>query len=300
MLFSLSFALLFVVSTGMRFLAIRLDWIQSLSQQPESALTMLLAAAHWSLSLALYGGILLGMSFTVRDKVFAPAAILCIVVLGLGFTSGISFALDSWENVPPARSSARLLGGPGLILASSQRPSSMVIVLLDGPAEPGGARVLAIPGQPLQYQSEFAARDQSIINLPPVPFGGESPWFLRSLAIDLQLSAENLWRLFNEGFVPFLTYAGALVLLLCSLSFIFKFSAWPLASLFLGCLTFRGILALETFFNSPEMQNSFDSFLQDRLPISLVVPAIFCGVGLLAYLYSFLVFLAKRQGEYEN
>jgi hypothetical protein len=43
------------------------------------------------------------------------------------------------------------------------------------------------------------------------------------------------------------------------------------------------------------MQETFDSFLQNRLPLPMVVPLIFCAVGLLAYLYSFLVFLARRQ-----
>ena len=95
----------------------------------------------------------------------------------------------------------------------------------------------------------------------------------------------------------FLIYAGALILLLGSLGCVLNMSAWPLANLFLGCLAFRGILALEILLNSPEMQELFESFLENRLPLSLTVPLIFCAAGVLVYLYSILVYLAKRRGD---
>jgi hypothetical protein len=295
--FSLSFASLLLVSTGMRFLAIRLEWVKSLSSQPLSTLAVLIAAARWAMSFGLYGGVLLSLSYAARERIFAPAAAVCITLLALGFACGIGQGLESWENVPSAGVPTRPLGGPGLILGGSERPSSTAIVLVRGPAEPGGARVVAVPGRPMQYHAVFAGKDP-LDGLPPAPFGDGSPWFLRSLAIDLRLNAENLQRLAGEGLAAFLEYAGALIFLLCSLSFVFKLSAWPLANLFLGCLAFRGILALETFFNSPEMQDVFDSFLQGRLPLTHAVPLIFCGVGLLACLYSVLVYLARKQGAY--
>ena len=295
--FSVSFAVLFLVAAGMRFLAIRLEWVKALSGEPVATLTGLIAAARWALSFALYGGVLLSLSYAARKGVFAPSAVICIALLAIGFVTGIGMGLASWENVPPVRTTMPPLGGPGLILVSSQRPSSMAVVLLRGPAEPGGARVVAIPGRPMQYQEEFVGRDPSITGLPPAPFRDENPWFLKSLAIDLRLNAENLRGLLDEGLLPFLEYTGTLIFLLCSLLFIFKFSAWPLANLFLGCLAFRGILALETFFNSPEIQDVFDSVLQDRLPLPHVIPLIFCGVGLLACLYSFLVNLTRRRVE---
>ena len=296
--FSLSFAILFLVSTGMRFLTIRLELAKLLSYRSEATLTMLIAAAHWAMSFALYGGVLLGLSYAAREGIFAPAAAICIALLTIGFASGIGMGLASWENVPPTSTTELPLGGPGLILGNSERPSSTTIVLLRGPAEPGGARVVSIPGRPMQYQGEYTGRNLALAGLPPAPFGDDTPWFLKSLAIDLRLNAENLRRLLGMGLPPFLEYAGALVFLLCSLLFIFKFSAWPLANLFLGCLAFRGILALETFFNSAEMQDVFGSFLQNRVPISHVVPLIFCGVGLLAWLYSFFAYLARRRDEH--
>jgi hypothetical protein len=47
-----------------------------------------------------------------------------------------------------------------------------------------------------------------------------------------------------------------------------------------------------------EMQETFGSFLQNRLPLSLAVPLIFFGIGLLAHLYSFLMYIAKRKSDY--
>ena len=296
--YSLSFMVLFLVSTAFRFLALRVEWIRMLSQEREAVLLELIAAARWALSLGLYGGILLGVSYAVRKEVFAPLAILCVASLTLVFTYGIGQAIEGWENVPPERTSTRPLGSPGLILANTVRSTATVIVLLQGPTPPDGSRVVATPGRPLLYQAEFAGRDLATVSLPPAPFRDDSPWFLKSLIIDLRLNSEILRQRFNGGLLPFLIYTGSLVFFLCSLMFILKLSAWPLANLFLGCLAFRGVLALEVFFNTPDMREVFDSFLQNHLPVSLVVPLIFCGAGLLIYLYSFLVFLAKGKNDY--
>jgi len=296
--YSLSFAILFLVATGLRFLVLRIEWVRALSLEREVVLVELITAARWALSLSIYGGILMGLSYAVRRGVFALTAIPCIALLTIGFTFGIGQLLEDWEHVPPAKIAARPLGEPGLILSNNVRPAGTVLILLEGTAKPDGSRVVATPGKPLLYQERFPGKDMSLLSLPPAPFSDNCPWFLKSLAIDLRLSAQNVRRQVNAGLLPFLTYAGTLVFLLCSLMFILKFSAWPLANLFLGCLAFRGVLALELFFRTPEMQEIFDSFLQNRLPLSWVVPLIFCAVGLLAFLYSFLVYLVKRQSNY--
>jgi len=298
--YSLSFAILFLVATGLRFLVLHIEWVRALSQEREVVLVEIITAARWALSLTIYGGVLLGLSYAVRRGVFAPAAIACVALLTIGFTFGIGLLLEDWENVPPAKIPTQPLGRPGLILSNNVRPAGTVLILLEGSAKPGGSRVVATPGKPLLYQEKFAGKDLSLLSLPPAPFSDNCPWFLKSLAIDFRLNAENVRRSIGAGFLPFLLYAGTLVFLLCSLMFLLKLSMWPLANLFLGCLAFRGILALELFFRTPEMQVTFDSFLQSRLPSSWVVPLIFCGVGLLAYLYSFLVYLLKRQNRYAD
>jgi hypothetical protein len=295
--FSLSFAVLFLAATGLRYLAIRIDWLRSLPRQPEAALSGLIAAAHWALSLALYGSMLLSLSYAVRERVFAPAVALFLIALPLAVSFGISAALEHWEQVPPALDTEEVLGGPGLILANGQRSSDTAIILLAGPGNPQGPRVTAIPGQPLLYQADPAGPNQTVLPLPPIPFRDDTPWFLKSLAIDLRLNSEQLKQHYHEGFFSFLIYTGALIVLLSSLSCILKLSAWPLANLFLGCFAFRGVLALETFLNSPEIQDVFEAFLENRLPVSLSVPLIFCVTGGLVYIYSVLVYLAKRRTD---
>jgi len=296
--FSLSFALLFLVTTGLRFLTLRVEWIRALSQEQGAILADLITAARWALSLSLYGGILIGLSYAVRKEVFAPVALPCIILLTLAFIWGIGELVDNVENVPSAKTRDPPLGKPGLILSNTILPSGTVIVLLEGPAAPNGSRVVATPGKPMLYQSEFAGKNLAIADLPPAPFINDCPWFLKSLAIDLRLNAEILWRHMDTGLLPFLIQTGSLIFLLSSLMFILTFSAWPLVNLFLGCLAFRGVLSLEIFFHTPEMQDVFNSFLQNRLPLPLVVPVIFCGVGLLVCLYSLLVYLVKGRYSY--
>ena len=298
LVFSLSFAILFIISTGLRFLALRVAWVQTLSQEQEIMLVDLITAARWALSLGIFGGVLHGLSYAARREVFTPAAIFCVGLLAIGTAYGISQILESWENVSPEKTPTQSLGKPGLILANSTRPTSTVIVLLQGPAQPDGSRVVATPGRPLLYQESFAGKDLSLHSLPPAPFGDDSPWFLKSLAIDLRLNAEMMRQRLGDGLLSFIGYTGALVFLLCSLIFILKLTEWPLANLILGCLAFRGVLALEVFFNTPEIQDVFDSLLQGRLPLPMVVPSIFGVVGLLAVLYTFLVYLVRRQREY--
>ena len=291
--FSLSFALLFLVTTGLRFLMLRVEWIRVLSQEHGAILADLITAARWALSFCLYGAVLLGLSYAVRKEVFAPIALPCIALLTLAFIWGADLLLENMENVPSDITREQPLGKPGLILSNTILPSGTVIVLLEGPANPNGSRVVATPGKPMLYQTEFAGKNLAVTDLPPAPFIDDCPWFLKSLAIDLQLNANLLWTHLNNGLVPFLTQTGSLVFLLCSLMFLLELSAWPLVDLFLGCLAFRGVLSLEIFFHTPEMQDVFASFLQNRLPLPIAVPLIFCGVGLLIYLYTFLVYLAK-------
>ena len=298
--FSLSFAVLFLAATGLRYLAIRVEWLQTLPRQPEIMLAELIAAGRWALSLGLYGSLLVSLSYAVRRGIFAPLTALCLIPLSLAVCFGVSLGLRNLDKVPPARDTARILGGPGLILTNAIRHSETAVVLLEGPADPRGPRVALIPGRPLIYQPEPAGPDNTTLSLPPIPFMNETPWFLKSIAIDLRLNAGQMERRFQEGALPFVHYAGALILLLCSVGCVFKLSAWPLVNLFAGCLAFRGILALETLLNSPEMQDLFESVLEQRLPLSLSVPLIFCAAGVLIYLYSILVFAAKKRSSDED
>jgi hypothetical protein len=297
--FILCFIGVFLVSAGIRFLAIRLDWTRLLIIHPEAMQSEVAAAVRWALSFSLYCSIILGLCFISRERAFALLAIPCIVVLAVGLAYSVSYGLENLGSMVTGKKTTPPVGGPGLILANPIRPTGTAVVLLDGPSKPGGARVVVNFDRPMLYQENFPGKDAFPSSIPLTPIGEESPWVFKSVAIDLRLSAENIQHRYNEGLMPFLVYTGALVVLLTSFLFIMNLSAWPLANFFLCCLAFRGVLSLETLFNTPDIQNFFNTYLQNYLPISAVVPMIFCVAGLLLYLYSFLVYLARRKSGNE-
>jgi len=293
--FILCFIGVFLVSTGIRFLAMRLDWARLLTMQPEILQNEVVAAVRWALSFSLYCSIILGLCFISRERVFALLAIPCMAVLALGLVYGVSLGLENLGSMIAGKITTPPVGKPGLILANPIRPTGTAVVLLDGPSRPGGARIVVNYDRPMLYQETFPGKDAFPSSIPLAPIGEESPWVFKSVAIDLNLSAENMRHRYDEGQMSFLVYTGALVVLLISFLFIMDLSAWPLANFFLCCLAFRGVLSLETLLNSPDIQSLFNSYLQSYLPISAVVPMIFCVAGLLIYLYSFLVYLARRK-----
>lgn len=268
-----------------------MDWAKNLPPKPETTLTLLIAAAHWALSLALFSTILFSVSYAGRRSYSALMAVAAIMTLSLVFCIGISALLENWKAVPPAQSTGIPLGGKGLMLSNSLNRNETAVILLNGTSDPLGPRVVAMPDQPLIYYESMTAS----FELPPVPFGSDTPWFLQSLAIDIRLNGEMFQKKFAESFISYLVYVGSLIFLLCSVSHAIKFSAWPLANLFLGIIAFRGILALETFFNTPEMQEIIDSFLRGMMPASYALPLVFSGLGVMLHLYSFLIFISKRR-----
>ncbi|GBU26684.1 hypothetical protein R84B8_00194 [Treponema sp. R8-4-B8] len=289
--FSLVFIIIFTVVTGIRFLSLRVDWAKNLPPKPETSLTLLITAAHWALTVALFLSIVIALNYSIRKSFFALMSLICVMLLSFLFSFGISTALDQWRSVPPAKSSGIALGGKGLILSNTLNKNETAVILLNGASDPLGPRVVAIPNQPLAFQRSASAD----FDLPPVPFGDDAPWFLKDIEIDIRLNAEMFQRKFSQGFLPYLIYVGSLIYLLCSLGYVLKFSAWPLANLFLSILAFRGILALNTFFNSQEMQMITASFLDNRIPVVYALPFVFLGFGTLVNLYSLLAFAAKRR-----
>ena len=296
--FCLSFAIIFLAATGIRFLVFWIEWVRIMPQVQETVLAFVIASARWALTLALYGSLLLSLGFAARKQCPAPMVIICLVILSLCLTYLVSVGLTQRRLAPlvqPVQNMASPLGGDGLILSHALTRNETAIVLLRGLQEPRGPRVVAIPERPLTFQPEAPAVTD--FTLPSIPFQNETPWLLRSLSIDIRLSAQQMYSRFNQGLIPFLIYSGALVFLLSSLGFIFKLSTWPLVSFFLVCLAFRGVLAMEVFFSSPETQGVVGSFIGNignMLPAEFVIPAIFCGLGILVNIYSALVSVVKK------
>jgi len=290
--FTLTFVIIFLVSAGIRFLGLHVQGAQNLPPKPETTLTLLIAAAQWALSLTIYSAILLSLSYGARRQYFAPMVVISVIVLSLIFHFGISSALYQWKNVPSAVTTGKQIGENGLILSNNLNRNETAVILLKGPAESLGPRVTAIPNRPLQF---IESTPNVNLDLPPIPFGDDTPWFLKSVSIDIKLSGAQINRRFIEGYQPYFIYAGALIFLLSSLGFAIKFSVWPLADLFLGALAFRGILAIETFLNTPEMQEIIGSFLNNKIPVSMAVPAVFFSFGLLVNIYAILVYIIRRR-----
>ena len=272
-------------------MSLRVDWAKNLPPKPETSLTLLITAAHWALSMALFCSIIIALNYSVRKKFFALMSLICVMSLSFLFSYGITLGLEQWKSVVPAKSPGITLGGKGLILSNTLNKNETAVVLLNGAADPLGPRVVAVPNQPLAYQRTASAN----FDLPPIPFGDDTPWFLKDLEIDIRLNAEMFLSKFSQGFFPYLFYVGSLIYLLCSLGYVIKFSVWPLANLFLSILAFRGILALNTFLNSQEMQMITASFLDNKIPVVYALPFVFLGFGTLVNLYSLLVFAAKRR-----
>jgi len=293
--FSLSFVIVFLAAACLRFIELRVEWAKNLPPKPETSLTLLITAAHWALTTALFSTIIIASNYSVRKGYFALMSVGFVMALSLVFCIGISTVLDQWKAVPPAQTTGIPLGSNGMILSNSLNRNETAVVLLRGSAEPFGPRVVAIPEQPLSFQENAAVN----FDLPLVPFADDTPYFLKSLSIDIRLNAEMFQRKFSEGFSSYFVYVGSMIFLLCSLGFAIKFSTWPLANLFIAVLAFRGVLMLETFLITPEMQEIIGSFLGNKLSVNLAIPLLFLSFGMLLFLYSFLVFVLKRRKDDE-
>jgi hypothetical protein len=297
--FTVSFAGIFVLTALVRFLHIRIDVIRLLPPQDSYAGEELLAAARWALPTSLYISLLFSLSYTVRRRIFAPAAMLCLFLLGSAACIGVIAGAEGFSRLASPRIPARALGNPGLILTQGGN----TIVLIQDPAEPWGSRVASLPGQPLLYQEVPRGVDNKPISLPPIPFRTGMAWELHSFIIDFSLASRQMLERFaapGAGLLSLLIYSCALVFFLVSLRFVLALSNWPLANLFLGALLFRGILAMEIFLNTREVQDILGSLLGELIPLPYISPLIFMFLGFLVCLYTFLSYLARRKGPYEN
>jgi hypothetical protein len=170
------------------------------------------------------------------------------------------------------------------------------VVLLKESGDALGPRVVSLPGRQLFYQEVPMGPNNTVLALPVMPFRDETPWFIQSMFIDFALTAREFEDTLREGYIPFAIYAGALIFLLASLRFLFDLSSWPLANLFLGALAFRGILALDTFLGTKEVNTFLVSFIGQRLPAPYITPLAYCALGVLVILYTLLVHLARGRG----
>ena len=291
--FTLGFVILFAAAF---FLLLLSSWVDAARFIPIAAKPGEDAAEMaWKvLPIALYLSVLLTLSYSVRRKMPVPLTIIGIVVLGTAAVIGSSLGITRAAILQPAIAPAPAIsGGPGLIF--SQRDTAMV--LLKESSETRGPRVVSIPGQPLIYQEAPLGPNNTILNLPALPFAADTPWFIRSLGIDFSLCSGELNNRYTRNMLSFAAYVFALVLLLGSLRFVLELSQWHLANLIIGALVFRGILALEIFLNSGEINALINTFLSGRVPLFLVTPLVFAALAVLIILYTLLTRLTKSFGR---
>jgi hypothetical protein len=289
LVFTICFAVVFAAAALLNFLGL---WVEAVKTLPfrQGLSGDFIASGSKAIPAALYITILLSLSYTARSQMPASFSIIVIFVLASGFTLGFTLGIAQLENVklPPPAFSA-LKGEPGLIL--SRGDTSMV--LLQGTGVPGGPRIAVIPGQPLIYQETPMGPGNTALSLPSLPFNTDETWFISSIAIDFDLVSREFKDRLGQGLFLFCIYAGALIFFLSSLRFLLELSQWPLANLFLGALAFRGILALETFLDTPEIEGFLGAFLGEKLLGPVLTPLVFCVLGTLVVVYMLLVNLAR-------
>ena len=292
--FSLNFTILFLAAILLALLSAWIDFARFIPLGAWYGATIRELA--WSaIPVALYLSILLTLSYTARRTIPIPLAIAGILVLACVFSMGISFGISRAGPLEVTfRPVSSLQAEPGLILSRSGN----AMILLRESADIWGPRVVSLPGQPLIYQEVPLGPNNTILTLPPLPFEDNTPWFVRSLAIDFALSTAELRGRLEDSLFSFAIYAFSLVLLLASMRFILGLSHWPLANLFLGALAFRGIVGLEGFLNAREINAMIDSFLPGQLPPMFITPAIFGALALLVIFYTLLIRIVRpRRSE---
>jgi hypothetical protein len=291
--FTICFVVMFAAAALLNFLGLWVEAVKTLPFRPGISGGFIASGAK-ALPAALYITVLLSLSYTVRRKMPASLSIIGIFVLAFGFTLGFTLVIGHLNNAnlaPPAFKT--LQGEPGLILSRADTS----IILLKGSDTPAGPRIAVIPGQPLIYQETPLGPDNTALSLPSLPFRTDKPWFISSIAIDFDLVSREFAGRLGQGLFLFCIYAGALIFFLSSLRFLLELSQWPLANLFLGALAFRGILALETFLDTPEIKEFLKSFLGEKLLGPVLTPLVFCVLGTLVVVYMLLVNLARDKGR---
>jgi hypothetical protein len=293
--FSLTFLAFFLAAAALTYISSLIELARIL---PASARGEEAAKAFWNaLPAALYLSILLTLSYSARKNMPIQAAIISVCILAGIFTVGFSLGIDRVGILEPIfKPTVEIEAEPGLILSQS----GTSVILLQESSNVLGPRLVSIPGQPFVYQEQPIGPFNTILNLPALSFGNDTPWFIRSIAIDLSLSARELKSRLENNYLYFAAYAFSLILLLSSLRFLVELSMWPLANIFLGALVFRGILTLETFLNAGEINALIGSFLGSRIPPMFITPLAFAALAILIFLYTLLSRIAQHDRSNED
>ena len=294
----LCFAVVFSLSLILKLLQIRIESVRALPVFSRLSLEEYIAAAWGAFPITIYFSILLGASYTARQDIPAPAAMMCLIILGMGASLLIALGINALERIPssPSPASGIPLGEAGLIFS---HPPHKARIFLEDPGNPQGAQVVAEPNRPLSYekspQNAGALGTAQGFGFAPALLQSNMYFFLQGILGDIDLAAAGFTTRFKEGFLFFFLYMLSLVFLLSAGRFIMDISGWPLANLFLGILAFRGVLALERVLNAKETGRFLVSFMGEGFPQWVLSPLAFVCLGAVVILYAALARLGKSR-----
>ncbi|GHV88663.1 hypothetical protein AGMMS50267_10230 [Spirochaetia bacterium] len=287
----MSFIIALLIAALVRYLTVWIECVRMIPARTLEPLNAWVLVFRQAIPIALYCSLLLTLSYSSRRHIPIPMTIVCLFLLSVLFSLGLSLALRRSVALesPVTAAPAATLGEPGLILNTGDT----TLVVLGDPAEAGSPRVVSIPGRPLFYQRAPTEPQNAV--LPSTPFHTEESAVMSGMFVDFSLVAEQFASRLREGLIPFCLYLGGLCLFLASCRFVFDVTSWPLANIFLGALVFRGILIFETFLDSGETQ-VFITFFLDMVPQDKISPAVYCALGLIISLNTILINAARRRG----
>ncbi|MDR2518736.1 MAG: hypothetical protein LBD13_04905 [Spirochaetaceae bacterium] len=295
---SLCFAVVFVLSLILKLLQIRLESVRALPVFSRLSLEECIAAARGAFPITIYFSILLSVSYTARRGIPAPAAIMCLIILGMSASLLIALGINALERIPPSPSPPLgiPLGEAGLIFS---HPPDKARIFLEDPGNPQGAQVAAEPDRPLLYEKSpgnaGGLGTAQGFGFAPALLQSNMYFFLQRIFKDIDLAAAQFTTRFKEGFMLFFLYMLSLVFLLSSGRFLMDISGWPLANLFLGILAFRGVLALERVLNSEGTWTLLVSFMGEGFPQWVLSPLVFVCLGSVVILYAAFARLGKSR-----
>jgi hypothetical protein len=288
--FSIVFILSLLIVSGIRFLFVWIEAVRMIPARGVEPVAAFIAALRASLSTAIYCAALLSLSYAARRIMPVAFSIFLVFLLTVVFSLALSLALYRLEAVESTVTAAhKTLGEPGLRLKSGE----VTIVVVGEPSNTASPRVVAMPDRALIYQETPQLLQNGPPILPLVSFFSGNSWFMTSLGLDFGIVSEQLIARLNSGIFSFGIYLLSLALLLSSCRFIFDFSSWPMANLFLGVLIFRGLLAFEVFLDSEEIQNLISFFVGRLMPSGFISPTIYTGIAFLIILNTLLAGAAR-------
>ena len=296
---NICFVIVFLLALSVSLFQLRVEILQTKPILFGVSAEELINAIHIAFPFTIYTAILLGLSYTARRNFPNLPSIIIVMIIGICYSFLISIGIKTLSNtLDESHSSKRIvLGSAGLIFSNSDR----ITVFLEDPSNEQSPQVVATSNQPLEYKrtTTFQNSSETAKSFKVMSAIINENSILYTIRRDLDFLVIQFRNRLMENFIPFIVYMISMVFLLSSLRFIMDISVWPLASLFLGILAFRGILSLDVWIESRSSQIFLILFLGDYLPSWLITPLIFYVIGMV-FLILTIISAIKRKRRFDE